>query len=123
MWAFWHSIIVVVGCKGEVDWRLIRFIWATHNLIVLAIFVAFGIVGCEFYFHELICAQRELMLKLVPTGDWSDNAVDSKRDCLDRNLCKVRLHGAFGLCEQKVKPIDVDVQTIGVNAIFGYVTE
>ena len=26
MWAFWHSIIVVVGCKGEVDWRLIWFI-------------------------------------------------------------------------------------------------
>ena len=26
----------------------------------------FEIVGCEFYFHELICAQRELMLKLVP---------------------------------------------------------
>ena len=39
------------------------------------------------------------------------------------DFCKVRLHGAFGFCEQKVKPIDVDVQTIGVNAIFGYVTE
>ena len=33
------------------------------------------------------------------------------------------LHGAFGFYEQKVEPIDVDVQTIGVNAIFGYVTE
>ena len=24
--------------------------------------VAFEIVGCEFYFHELICAQREFLL-------------------------------------------------------------
>ena len=39
------------------------------------------------------------------------------------DFCKVRLHGSFGFREQKVKPIDVDVQTIGVNAIFGYVTE
>ncbi len=33
------------------------------------------------------------------------------------------LHGAFGFCEQKVEPIDVDVQTVGVTAIFRYVTE
>jgi hypothetical protein len=26
MWAFWHSNIVVVGCKGEVDRRFIWFI-------------------------------------------------------------------------------------------------
>ena len=42
---------------------------------------------------------------------------------MDRNFCKVRLHCALGFCEQKVKPIDVDVQTVGVIAIFGYVTE
>ena len=40
------------------------------------------------------------------------------------DFCKERLHGAFGFREQKkVKLIDVDVQTIGVDAIFGYVTE
>ena len=63
------------------------------------------------------------MLKLVPTGHWSDNAVDSKRNCWDGNLGEVRVHCVLGFCEQKVKPIDVDVQTVGVNAIFGYVTE
>jgi hypothetical protein len=26
MWAFWHCIIVVVGCKGEVYRRFIWFI-------------------------------------------------------------------------------------------------
>ena len=30
---------------------------------------------------------------------------------------------ALAIGAQKVKPIDVDVQTICVNAIFGYVTE
>ena len=32
------------------------------------IFVAFEAVGCEFYFHELICAERERILQLVPTN-------------------------------------------------------
>ena len=63
------------------------------------------------------------MLKLVPTGDWSDNAVDSKRDCWDGNFGEVRVYDAFAFGEQNVKPIFFDVLTVAVNAIFGYVTE
>ena len=57
------------------------------------------------------------MLKLVPTGDWSGNAVDSKRDCWDGNLGKVRVYDAFAFGEQNVKPIVLDVQTISCSAL------
>ena len=63
------------------------------------------------------------MLKLVPTGDWSDNAVDSKRDCWDGNLGKVRVYDAFAFGEQNVKPIFLDVQTICVCAVFRHMAE
>ena len=63
------------------------------------------------------------MLKLVPTGNWSDNAVDSKRDCWDGNLGKVRVYDAFAFGEQKIKPIVLDIQTICVCAVFRYVAE
>ena len=63
------------------------------------------------------------MLKLVPTGDRSDNAVDSKRDCWDGNLGKVRVYDAFAFGEQNVKPIFLDVQTICVCAVFRHMAE
>ena len=65
------------------------------------------------------------MLKLVPTGDRSDDAVDSKRDCWDGNLGKVRVydHDAFAFGEQNVKPIVLDVQTICVCAVFRHMAE
>jgi hypothetical protein len=58
---------------------------------------------------------------LVPTGDWSDNAVDSERECWDGNLGKVRVYDAFAFGEQNVKPIVIDVQTI--CAVFSHVAE
>ena len=63
------------------------------------------------------------MLKLVPTGHWSDNAVDSKRDCWDGNLGEVRVYDAFAFGEQNVKPIFLYVQTICVCAVFRHMAE
>ena len=62
-------------------------------------------------------------MKLVPTRNWPDNAVDSKRDCWDGNLGKVRVYDAFAFGEQKIKPIVLDIQTICVCAVFRYVAE
>ena len=76
--------------------------FASDSLImkhsVLASLVAFETVGCEFFFHELICVQRKLMLQLGPIGDWSDDAIVSKRRCRDGNLGKVRVYDAFAAC-------------------------
>ncbi len=51
------------------------------------------------------------------------DAIVAKRDCSDGNVGEVRLHDALASCEQNVKPIGVDGQTIGVRAIFGYVAK
>ncbi len=58
-------------------------------------------------------------------GDWSDDAIGSKRCCRDGNLNlgKVRVYDAFAAYQQNVKPVGIDVQTIGVGAIFGHVAE
>ncbi len=51
------------------------------------------------------------------------DAIVAKQDCSDGNVGEVRLHDPLASCEQNVKPIGVDGQTIGVRAIFGYVAE
>ena len=51
------------------------------------------------------------------------DAIVAKRDCSDGNVGEVRLHDALASCEQNVKPIGVDGQTIGVHAVFGHVAE
>ena len=63
------------------------------------------------------------MLQLVPIGDWSDDAIGSKRGCRDGYLGKIRVYDAFAFGEQNVKPIVIDVQTIRMCAIFGHVAE
>ena len=51
------------------------------------------------------------------------DAIVAKKDCSDGNVGEVRLHDPLASCEQNVKPIGVDGQTIGVRAIFGYVAK
>ena len=63
------------------------------------------------------------MLQLGPIGDWSDDAIGSKRRCRDGNLGKVRVYDAFAFGEQNVKPIVLDVQTICVCAVFRHMAE
>ena len=52
-------------------------------------------------------------------------AVDGKfhRKSEDTNVALVLISLDHRLQTWSVEPIDVDVQTVGVNAIFGYVTE
>ena len=47
----WRTIISVIGYESEVDRRFSWFIYATHDLSVLAIFAVFETVACEFYFQ------------------------------------------------------------------------
>ena len=59
MWALWHTIMILDSCKRKrrgSENQLGYLGEVTHDSIVLASFVGIETAGCEFYFHELICA-------------------------------------------------------------------
>ena len=99
---------------------LARMICSPAYAWLCALLVALGADGCT-------VSTLELEHSLRSDGDVAVavalNGRDSElRQGPPRQGCRLE-RGSHDAQRQKVKPIDVDVQRVGVNAVFGYVTE